>query len=113
MFFTTIRFGPNKILRRDKLSMERTSEFIVPPPLDPAWDVAQAIRTFHETYSLFEPPVAGRMAVEIMQNQIGQHGPVTNVENDDADHFHAMQYHFDGPTLNDPVSNSSSTDAVS
>ena len=84
---------------------------IVPPPLDPGWDIARAIRIFHESYALFEPPAAGRIAVESLQIQFGQPGPIAQTEtaeNNEGDTFHAMQYQIESTTLNGSITNASS-----
>ena len=87
---------------------------IVPPPIDPAWDIAHALRIFQEAYDLFEPPAANRIAVDILQTQYGPQQPAVRDGNHDADDFHAMQYNLDLLPLHDPPSNSSSiqSDAV-
>ena len=80
---------------------------IVPPPPDIAWDIAETIRTFHEAYELFEPSVAGHIAVEIMQSQhAGTHSIVAQPIPEESDHFHAMQYNIDSKNLPDSLSNS-------
>lgn len=53
-----------------------------------------------------EPPVAGRIAVDILQTQFGPQRPAVNEGNNDADHFHAMQYNVESLTSHEPVSNS-------
>ena len=87
---------------------------IVPPPLDNTWDIAQALRIFHEAYDLFEPPVAGRIAVDTMHNLIRPQRPAVQDGSNDVDHFHAMQLNAEKLPLPDPAfdSNSSHADSV-
>ena len=41
---------------------------VIPPPSDATWDVGRAIRIFHDAANVFESPIAGRVAEEIMQS---------------------------------------------
>ena len=87
---------------------------IVPPPLDNTWDIAQALRIFHEAYDLFEPTAAGRIAVDTMHNLIRPQRPAVPDGSNDADHFHAMQLNTEKLPSPDPVldSNSSHADSI-
>lgn len=40
-----------------------------PPPPEPTWDIAHALRIFHETFDLYDQPAAGQIAVAIMNGQ--------------------------------------------
>lgn len=41
---------------------------VVPPPPDITWDIGHAIRVFHDSAQIFESPIAGRAAEEIMRS---------------------------------------------
>ncbi|CAL1126422.1 unnamed protein product, partial [Cladocopium goreaui] len=55
---------------------------IVPPPLDNTWDIAHALRIFHEAYDLFEPTAAGRIAVVTIQPETDFSAEVLESEDD-------------------------------
>jgi len=42
---------------------------ILPPPPEPAWDIAHALRVFHEAFDLYDQPAAGQIAAAIMNGQ--------------------------------------------
>jgi hypothetical protein len=42
---------------------------IIPPPPEPTWDIAHALRVFHEALDLYDQPAAGRIAAAIMNGQ--------------------------------------------
>ena len=42
---------------------------VLPPPPEPTWDIAHALRIFHDTFDLYDQPAAGQIAVAIMNGQ--------------------------------------------